>query len=181
MSILKRRLCKEVFYLDNYVNIINDVEIVERKTLLFKKYNENFRNINKSGVIDINFTRKKNRFPLKSGVLGLDLILKNKKLNITFILDGYPFRCPKVIYNNDSNIYCKMYKYNDHFDLNDCLCQSSITCNNNWYGVFLLSDIILEYITYYKKYISRIEDKYNCNLYICYCKLGFFLPIAEFL
>jgi len=180
-SIKKRRLCKEIFYLDNYINMIKNETFVKKKGKLFYRYRECFHKINDMGVIDIRFTNRKNIFLEKNAILGLSLILKNKKLNITFTLDGYPFRCPNVIFNNDPNIYCKMYKYIKHFDINDCLCQSSIICNNNWGGNILLSKIILEYITNYQKYISRIEDKYNCNLYICYCKLGFYLPIADFL
>jgi len=181
MKLFKKRLYKELFYLDNYVNIINDIELQGSKKTLFEKYKRGFYNINKQGVTDIIFTDRKDIFSENRKVLGLDLILKNKKLNIAFTLDGYPFRCPNVVFNNDPNIYCKMYRYIKYFDINDCLCRSSIIYNNTWSGCFSLSDIILEYITYYQQYISRVEDKYNCNLYICYCKLGFYLPISDFL
>jgi len=175
-----RRMYKEIFYLDNYQNIINGVDISGNKKTFHKKHTERFLKINNMGVVDIKLIDIA-KFSKSNSILSLDLILKNKKLNITFILSGYPFRCPQIIYNNNKSLYCKMYKYRRYFNTVECLCCSSITCRSNWYATFFLSDIILEYIEYYKKYISRIEDKYNCNLYICYCKLGFFLPIAEFL
>tara|TARA_B110000208_G_C11743521_1_gene420820 strand:+ start:286 stop:840 length:555 start_codon:yes stop_codon:yes gene_type:complete len=175
-----RRMYKEIFYLDNYQNIINGVDIPGRKRTFHNKNKENFLKTNNMGVLDIKLYDVAN-FSETNNILNLDLILKNKKLNMTFILSGYPFRCPQIIYNNDSGVYCKMYKYRRHFDTMECLYCSSITNSRRWKGTYFISDIILEYIEYYKKYISRMEDKYNCNLYICYCKLGFFLPIAEFL
>ena len=176
-----KRLYKEIFYLDNYVNIIRGVDIVKKNTKFSRRNTECFYKIKELGVMDIIFTEKRNLFSETGGVLALDLIFKNKKRNIVFSLNGYPYRCPRVIFNNDTDIYCKMYKYNKYFDITNCICRNSIVCSNNWHIYFLLSNIILEYVTYYQKYISRIEDKYNCNLYICYCKLGFYLPIADFL
>ena len=175
-----RRIYKEIFYLDNYQNIINGVGITDQKTKFYNRNRESFLKINNLGVMDIKLIDIVN-FSKTNRTLSLDLILKNKKLNMTFMVNGYPFRCPQIIYNNDKNIYCKMYKYMHYFKMAECLCCSSITCRDNWRATFFMSDIILEYVENYKKYISRIEDKYNCNLYVCYCKLGFFLPIADFL
>tara|TARA_B110000208_G_scaffold179533_1_gene228431 strand:- start:582 stop:1124 length:543 start_codon:yes stop_codon:yes gene_type:complete len=180
MVTIINRLCKEVFYLDNYTNIINDVDIVKNPNSYFNRYKSIILDIRKYAVLDIKFTSKK-IFSTKNNFLGIEIILKNKKLTITFELDGYPFKCPRVIFNNDPDIYCKLYKYNKYFDISECLCSNSIACGTNWSPNFGIANIILEYITNYTKYISRIEDKYNCYLYICYCKLGFYLPIADYL
>ena len=176
-----RRMYKEIFYLDNYVNLINGIDISGKKKTFHKKNKDRFIKINNMGVVDIKLYNI-SHFSETNNILNLDLILKNKKLNMVFKLNNYPFKCPTVIYNGTKEIFCKMFKYRRYLDTGkECHCCSSITCPNNWRGTYLISDIILEYIEYYKKYISRMEDKYNCNLYICYCKLGFFLPIAKFL
>jgi len=108
-----------------------------------------------------------------------DIVILRKKNEYKFVLDStYPFNKPKFFYINDIN-YTKILRINNKKFLIylkkiyglDCLCCSSLNCNNNWSPCNRLYHFIEEFNknilikkNIYIRYIcDLIKKKYNCE------------------
>ena len=171
---MNRRIINEITFLANFKDLVNDTYIPIKHNKFFDKHQQNFKELKeKYNAIICNISGGPN-------TINLNLFIRNYKFNFKFILDHYPFRVPKIFLNNKSYLPCLNNKPK-LLNSKECLCCQSITCYNNWNGTFNITQILLEYAKYDKLYFSRLRDKYNCKIYLCQKKIGFYLPIDEFL
>ena len=175
-----RRIMKEINCLRNFDEIINDRYVYpsgirKKKPQFYLKYEEAFKHLASQQIKITNII-------VNMPEISLDVYIKSVKFNFTFDMKGYPFKCPEIKLNGKEYRLCLSKKHRNYFNMGaPCLCCSSLTCSNNWRGTISIIDILNEYIEFDKLYFSRIRDKYNCKKYICINKVGFYLPIADFL
>lgn len=147
----------------------------------------------------------KNRFYntyIKNDIVELiDITIENNILNASFFLQltsnkitiinvifdencFYPFKPPNIkIFNNIDYISLLQISPTqlENLGVNDtsCLCCSSLTCKNNWSVTYNLSDIFHE-IKHNLILKSRLVDRIMAQK-VLNQKIGFFLPLIEFL
>jgi hypothetical protein len=170
---MSKRLSKELSYLLLY----SDNNFIEHiPSTLAIHYRDKYKTLNKLGVNNINNIERHNN------TMKCDMYIRSRLFSFTFNCLGYPFKNPTVTVNNKPYSLCVKYKYLQFFGItNLCTCSSSILCRNNWRPTLLLIDILIEFVDNFTKYTLRLENKYQCNLLICYSKLGFYLPICKYL
>ena len=177
---LNRRITKEISYLENYRDIVNNrytysTKKKKKKSSIYQKYEKILKNLASQSIKITNIIGNSER-------ISLDIYIKSYKFNFVLDLHGYPFKCPYIKLNGKNYQLCLPIKSSNYFNMgSSCLCCLSITCGNKWRGTYTIIDILNEYIEFDKLYFSRIRDRYNCKKYICVKKLGFYLPIADFL
>jgi len=175
MTIIKRIVC-ELDYLTNSKEIINNSFSSSKR--IFNHHKKCFIELKEK----YNTSIDKVSYSEDYNIITLKFTINRFKHTIIYKLHNYPFRVPEVILDGTEYWPCLTDKYLKMFNINDnCLCCQSFTCSRNWKGTLTMLDILLEYVRYEKQYFSRIREKNYCKIYICNKRLGFYLPISEFL
>ena len=180
MNSMQRRLTKELSYLQEFDSITTQ-ENGETKELpkssrgkamaIFKNLKMSYGANIKNAILAPDFT-----------TLSLDLTIEDRSFAFNFTFNNYPWRPPTMLINGKLHKRCLAPKVMKYFKLNSlCLCCDSIMNLDKWNATMRLVDILLEFARLEKDYLSRVRDKTNCHSYIITKKIGFYVPICEFL
>ena len=180
MNSMQRRLTKELAYLQEFDSITSQdngetnespKSIRDKAVVIFKHlkmlYGADIKNV----ILSPDFA-----------TLSLDFSIEGRSFTFNFTFNNYPWRPPTMLINGKPYKRCMAPKVMKYFKLNSrCLCCDSIMNLDKWNATTRLVDILLEFARLEKDYFSRVRDKTNCHSYIITKKIGFYVPICEFL
>lgn len=171
-----RRLVKEIVILSRFQEILKDSEETIMKGEAYKKNRTQLILLNINYKLDdiIFLDHNPNR-------VHFEIYVGKEVYDIKITTYNYPFNMPYLYINDNEYEPCmNAAKMASLGQIPICRCDSSIICRNNWRPTYTFLDIIKEIIEY-QQLITRLKEKYYMKMYICWKRLGFYLPLSHYL